>query len=217
MIFPSSCQTRFLFQIPSVFRIHLHFLFPSQSGPTLGSVFSHHRTASTVLPKAQVGRKPGAYRTEIQPGVQQGSSLWTWKYALGSWCTHHFEDLGAQGLVCDMSLKYLICYKTSKNLSVQKRKWKSFSATPLTFLIGTWRPQAHTVSDPRDCYQQYSPYPLSLLAIHVSKGEIWIYRSLKQKLDHSIFFLQLIILLHKYHGYLFMLYILHINFIYIYI
>lgn len=122
VIFPSSCQTRFLFQIPSVCRIHLHFLFPSQSGPTLGSVFSHHRTASMGYQRHRWEGNLGLAELKYNQESSRDLLCGLGSMLLGSWCTHHFENLGAQGLVCDMSLKYLICYKTSKNLSVQKRK-----------------------------------------------------------------------------------------------
>lgn len=118
--FPSCCQTHFVFQI-SVFRIHLHFLFPSQHVPNLGPVFPSQWTAS-VLPHGLVGGKAVACRTEIYPGTQQRHFFWTWMYALCSWCAHSLKDLGAQGLVWSMSLKYLLLVIELQSLQRVKRR-----------------------------------------------------------------------------------------------
>lgn len=58
-------------------------------------------------------------------------------------------------------------------------------------------------SDPGDCYPHRSLYPSSLFAMHVSRCEIRICRSLNQIAVYIVYNL-LIIILYKHHGHLFL-------------
>lgn len=122
--FPSRCQTHFLFQTSSVFRIHLHFLFPSQHVPTLGPIFPRHGLLLCYHMDWWEG-KP--WLVELKYNQQPHRGIFSGLYALCSWCTYSLKDLRAQGLVWSMSLNYLLfVIKLQRFQSVKMRKWKHF-------------------------------------------------------------------------------------------